>query len=1144
MRITCAFWTIACGAVVLGMAAAASAQEAEKLPPGRKVVRLETQPASIELKHQYDYRQLLLTGHLDNGDQIDVTRIAQVEQPANLVKISPRGLVRPVADGQGQLKFSLAGQSVAVPVTVRGQKETYQVSFVRDVMPDMSKLGCNGGTCHGAQDGKNGFKLSLRGYDPLFDHRALTDDLEGRRFNRAAPERSLMLLKPSGGVPHVGGAVMQPGEPAYELLKTWIAEGAKLDLDSPRVTGLEVTPKSPVLPLPGMKQQVAVTATYSDGKKRDVTAEAFVESSNTDVATVDKQGLVTAVRRGETTMLARYEGAYAASTMVVMGDRSGFAWKDVPTQSYIDELVYEKLKQIKVQPSGLCSDAEFIRRIHLDLTGLPPQPEEVRAFLADSRPTKVKRDELIDKLIGSPDYIEHWTNKWADLLQVNRKFLGQQGATGLREWIKKAIADNMPYDKFAHAILTASGSNVENPPASYYKILRDPGVAVENTTQLFLAVRFNCNKCHDHPFERWTQDNYYQLAAFFAQVGRQEDPKFKGQKIGGTDVEGAKPLVEIIADQNSGEVKHERTGAVTAPKFPYEHKDLAAATASRREQLAKWIASKENQYFAKSYVNRLWSYLLGVGLIEPVDDIRAGNPPTNPKLLDRLTQEFISGGFNSRELIRTICKSRVYQHSILSNEWNKDDEINYSHAVARRLPAEVLYDAIHRATGSVSRPEGMPPGTRAAQFLDSDVKTKGGFLDAFGKPPRESACECERAGGVMLGPILNLINGPVTNDAIKDPNNRLAKLVADLKDDNKVVEEIYLAFLNRLPKPHELEAGLRAIKEGEQDHVRLAEEYAKRLAALKAYETQLPEKQVAWEKGLREQVTPWTVLDVTAAKSSGGATLNKQPDGSFLASGPNSTPEVYTLTAKLPLDKLTAVRLEALSHDSLPAKGPGRAPNGNFVLNEFKVTSIAAEEQAKVDAHRASVYLASATLLGGPQRALPPLLPPVAAKPVPLQKPLASFSQEGFSINQTVDNNPATGWAVAPELGKSHTALFEVKPQTKVEKGATLTFTLDQQFQGKEHNIGRLRLSVTSQKGPFKLEAAPEQIAKTLMIEPEQRTDAQKTELTNYFRSQDAELGRLQRDVNEIGPPGDKRLIGAQDIAWALINNNAFLFNY
>jgi hypothetical protein len=1100
----------------LGLAAAAAAEPpaVEKLPPKMTVVRIEAQPPAVTLKNPYAYAQVVLTGQLNNGDRVDVTRMVTLGKSSPFVKVSPRGQVRPIADGRGELKFTLGGQAVVVPVTVSGQKDPYEVSFVRDVMPTLSRMGCNAGTCHGAQSGKNGFKLSLRGYDPEFDHRALTDDLSGRRINRAAPDQSLMLLKPAGAVPHVGSVLTQPGEPYYELLRAWIAAGIKLDLSSPRVTGIDIAPKSAVLPLPGMKQQMAVLATYSDGSVRDVTAEAFIESSNSEVATADKLGgLVTAVRRGEATVLARYEGSYTAAGLVVMGDRSGFAWKDTPEFNFIDGLVYDKLKQVKVLPSEPCTDAEFIRRLYLDLTGLPPQPAEVRAFLADSRPVKLKRDALVDRLVGSPDYVEHWTNKWADLLQVNRKFLGEQGAAALRKWIREAVASNMPYDKFVYTILTASGSTLENPPAAYYKVLREPGPAAENTTQLFLAVRFNCNKCHDHPFERWTQDQYYQTAAFFARVGRKEDPKHKGQKIGGGDIDGAQPLVEVIADLPAGEVKHDRTGVVTAPAFPYKHKDLAPPTASRREQLARWITSKDNQYFAKSYVNRLWSYLLGVGLIEPVDDIRAGNPPSNPKLLDRLTTEFINSGFNVQHMARTICKSRTYQLSLVPNQWNRDDEINYAHALPRRLPAEVLYDAIQRSTGSVSQLPGLPAGARAAQLLDSNVEVPSGFLGLFGKPPRESACECERSASMMLGPVLNLINGPIIGDAVKDPNNRLAKLVAAEKDDRKVVEEIFLAILCRQPTREEVEKGLRALKEAEVDFRKLTGEYAEAAAAVSAYEKQSAAKQAQWEKNY-QNVTAWTVLEPSGMKSAGGAKLIRKPDGSVLAAGKNPSPEVYTVTASTKLTGITGVRLEVLPDPSLPQTGPGRAPNGNFVLSEFRVTAAPKDEPAK-------------------------------SKPVAFHKATADYNQEQYGIEGAIDGNPQTGWAIAPAFAKKHTAVFATKEPVGFSNGTTLTFVLDQQFTGGEHNIGRFRLAVTAAKGPIMLDGPPDAVAKLLAVPADKRTNEQKAELARYYRSLDSELARLNQIVaDHPKPPSDKRLLGAQDLAWALLNSPEFLFNH
>ncbi|MBI2827171.1 MAG: DUF1553 domain-containing protein [Planctomycetia bacterium] len=1078
----------------------------EKLPEGMQVVGLAAIPATIELKHRYDYAQLLVTGVLATGERIDVTRMAAVEAPAALLAISPNRLVRPAGDGTGALAVSLAGQTLSVPVKVTGQKDDYPISFVRDVMPVVSKLGCNAGTCHGAANGKNGFKLSLRGYDPLFDHRALTDDLAGRRFNRAAPDQSLMLLKPSGGVPHVGGAITHRGEPYYEILRAWIAAGVKLDLETPRVTKIEVFPKEALVPLAGMKQQVVVTATYADGRTRDVTAESFLVSSTTDVVEVDKQGLAIGMRRGEASLLARYEGSYAATTVVVMGDRSGFVWQDAPQNNHLDKLVYDKLKKVKVQPSELCTDAEFIRRVYLDLLGVPPQPDAVRAFIADARDTKVKRDEMIDRLIGSPEYIDHWTNKWADLLQVNRKFLGEEGAWAFRNWIRQALSDNMPYDQFVYRVLTASGSTLANPPASYYKVLRTPADAMENTTQLFLAVRFNCNKCHDHPFERWTQDQYYHLAAYFAHVGRKAAPEFAGRSVGGTAVEQALPLVEVVYDQGAGDVTHERTGKVAGPEFPYAFTGSPEANspAARREQLARWITSKDNPYFAKSYVNRIWSYLVGVGIIEPIDDIRAGNPPSNPELLDRLTGDFLASGFDVRGVFREICKSRVYQQSIVTNKWNQDDDINFSHALARRLPAETLYDAVHVAAGSRPKLPGVPEGFLASQLPDSGVELADGFLNLFGRPPRESACECERSSGVMLGQALNLVNGPTIAEAISDPKNRITSLVASQPDDGKLVEDLFMSILCRLPKPEESAAGVEAINAAGRD-------YDERQAALTALERdKLPARQAAWEKSQRP--VAWTVLDVAAATSAGGAELTRQPDGAIAASGKSPEADTYTILATTKLEGITAIRIEVLADPSLPSGGPGRAANGNFVLNELRASAA-------------------------------PLANLAAGKAVALGPADADFSQADLAAATAVDGDPKTGWAIAPQFGKPHVAVFEAAEDVGAAGGTALSLVLDQQY-GTQHTIGRLRISATAAKRPVKLDGLPPAVLEVLAIAPEKRTAEQQAALAAHYRTQDAEWMRLSAEVERAKQAQSQyRLQGAQDLAWALINSPAFLFN-
>src|SRR6266850_555595 len=444
-------------------------------------------------------------------------------------------------------------------------------------------------------------------------------------------------------------------------------------------------PQDPVAQLLGSRQQMRVVASYGDGTSRDVTSEAFIESGNSDIAVAGAAGLISTLRRGEAPVLARYEGNYAATTLTVMGDRAGFVWKEPPTWSKIDELVAAKWKRMKIEPSELCTDLDFIRRIYLDLTGLPPSPEEIRAFVDVTREIRVKRDAVVDRLIGCPEYVDFWANKWADMLQCNSKFLGSEGAELFRSWIRHEVEKNTPYDQFAREILTASGSNRENPAASYWKIVRTPTEAMENTTHLFLATRFNCNKCHDHPFERWTQDQYYHLAAFFGQVSLKEDPKSEDKTIAGTAVDKATPLYEIIEDATGGDVKHDRTGKISPPAFPFPAKCETKEKATRREQLADWITTPDNRFFASSYANRLWGYLTGAGIIEPLDDTRAGNPPRNPALLEYLTREFVSSKFNARHMMQMICKSRTYQLSIRPNKWNADDKLNYSHAIARRL---------------------------------------------------------------------------------------------------------------------------------------------------------------------------------------------------------------------------------------------------------------------------------------------------------------------------------------------------------------------------------------------------------------------------------------------------------------------------
>jgi WD40 repeat protein len=1179
--------------------------KAESLPDGETITALEVHPDAIELKNRFEYVQLLVTGRLASGDEVDVTRLVDVALSAKIVDVSPRGVIRPTADGEASLRLSLAGQTTDVRVQVTGMNADFRADYIRHVTPVMSRMGCSSGLCHGSDKGKNGFKLSLRGYDPILDVRALTDDHASRRVNVASPDNSLMLLKASSTVPHEGGQVTRPGEPYYDIIHNWITNGAILDTESPRVSRIDVRPANPIVQRIGGQRQVRVVATYADGMERDVTLEAFIESGDTEVAAAGEKGLVTAIRRGETPILARYEGAYAATMLTVMGDRTGFVWSDPPVNNRIDELVAAKWKRMKILPSELSTDEEFIRRAYLDLTGLPPTLDQLQAFMTDPRDARIKRDELVDSLLTTPAYVDHWTNKWADLLQVNRKFLGAEGGAVFRDWIRGEVADSTPYDLMVKKLLTASGSNRENPAASYYKILRDPAETMENTTHLFLGVRFNCNKCHDHPFEKWTQDQYYQTAAYFARVGLKADPASKDQRIGGTAVEGAKPLYEIVYERDKGEVVHIRTSKDTPPKFPFEAKYEVPENATRRDHLAAWITSPDNPYFTRSFVNRLWGYLFGIGLMEPIDDIRAGNPPTNPELLAYLADEFQRSGFDVRSVLRLICTSRTYQLSFRPNKWNIDDKLNYSHAIPRRLSAEVLHDAAYLVTGAVSHIPGVEPGTRAAALPDSGIGLPGRFLATLGRPARESACECERSNDLHLGSVMALVSGPTIGQAIADESNAIAQLVAQESDDSQVISALFQRILNRPATSGETQAALAVNDEIDADHNKLVksvqerepvaaqlqieradarekaiatakadlaayeiqiapdiakkemekEETTKKLAGeLKVYEDKLDEKLAQWETKQSLSVE-WIPLSPHTLEAGKGVKLVRLPDRSVFAQGetPNSA---YTFVAETNLRNITAIRLEVIADERLPKGGPGRAADGNFVLTELELQAA-------------------------------PKADPKKAEKITLKNAMADFSQGNFDVAAAVDgdaNNAGNGWAVSPSFGTTHWATFDAAAPIDHEAGTVLRFTLHHNFNGKDFLLGRFRLSVTTATTPPGLSLS-EELAAILATAPDHRDDPQKNILMTYYRRVDKELQRrenaladskkplpidtglkqrqdrlahvskpvppdavlvqLQKDLEESTKQfNNKRLTAAQDLAWALINSPAFLFNH
>jgi hypothetical protein len=679
-----------------------------------------------------------------------------------------------------------------------------RLTYLRDVAPILDKTGCTSGPCHGSAKGKNGFKLSLRGYDPRFDYESLLYDLSGRRFNRADPAKSLILAKPVQDVAHGGGLRFEKDSEYFRIIRGWIAQGVPFgDESKDAVTAIDVEPKDIFFAGgPGESAQVKVSAHYADGAVRDVTRDATVESNFPDVAMADAKSSVKGERVGEATLLVRYQGKLSTIPVTVLNPKPGFAWKALPQHNFIDKLIDAKLEKLKIQPSPVAEDATFLRRASLDLTGQVPTSDTVRAFLADPAPSRVKRAKMIDTLIASPAYVDHWTVKWGDLLQSSRKFLGEKGVYGFREWIRDSIASNKPYDALVRELLTSRGSSYDEPAANYFRVTREAKPTMEKTTQVFLGVRMVCAQCHDHPFERWTQNQYYQMSAFFSAVGLRA-----GYEVG----------EEIVFDQRADyEMKHPKDGRVVKPEFLIASTRPVAipSDSRRRDALAEWLTSADNPFFAKAVANRIWSYFFGKGIIDPVDDIRASNPPTNPALLEALTKELVAHNFDLRHLMRVIANSRAYQTSFMPNEWNEGDAINFSRMIPRRLTAEQLMDAVTSAAGARPVFPEAPQDTMAQQLADPHIG-KEGFLDVFGRPPRESACECERRSDFSLPQALNLVNGTTISNAVADPKGRVANLVLGGSSDRRIVEELYMAALSRPPNRQETERGIAYLATGD-----------------------------------------------------------------------------------------------------------------------------------------------------------------------------------------------------------------------------------------------------------------------------------------------------------------------------------------
>ncbi|MHB1424293.1 MAG: DUF1549 domain-containing protein [Gemmataceae bacterium] len=794
-------FSLACSFAALSLLLPASLAPAAPPPDvlGQPIA-LQVQPESITLRGRHAHQQLIVTGHYAGGIVRDLTTLCAISsESADVAAIDDTGFLTPKKNGRTTIVIKAGAKTARLPVTVLDLDKPQTTSFRNEVIASLNVGGCNAGACHGTPSGKNGFKLSLRGFDPAADYLQLTRDVLGRRTDRQQPDASLILQKGLGRVPHEGGQRFLPGSVPVQSLRDWLAEGLRDDAPAtPGPKSIDILPGSRVLLAPARRQQLAVLVHFTDGSVRDATRLTVFSSSDPAIAEVSSTGLVSFKQAGEVAILCRYLMQLQTVRLTYLEPREGFVWTNPPESNFIDTFVFAKLKMLSLPPSDLCTDAEFMRRAYLDVCGILPTPKEVLAFLADKSANK--RGQLIDALLERPEYADFWTLKWSDLFRSSRKAIQIKGIHVLQRWLRDRIVQNTGFDVLVRDMLTANGSTFANPPANYYRVARDPQNLAETTAQLFFGIRMQCAKCHNHPFERWTQDDYYSMAAFFARVRRKKDPLEPATAPNKQD--GA----EIVFDGRSGEVTQPRTGQVMKPKFMGGAVPSIAAGTDRRQVLADWLTSGDNPFFAKSVANRIWFHLNGKGIVDPVDDFRDSNPSANDELLDALAKEFAAHKFDVKHLIRVTMNSRTYQLSAQTNKYNADDSKYFSHAATKLLTAEQLLDAVCTVTEVPEKFPGLPLGTRAAQLPDSDINHS--FLKTFGQPARELACECERESDSNLGQALQLINGPTVNDKLRNANNRIGRLIKQNTSDVKMLDELFLSTLSRLPNPENVQAAL------------------------------------------------------------------------------------------------------------------------------------------------------------------------------------------------------------------------------------------------------------------------------------------------------------------------------------------------
>jgi hypothetical protein len=800
--------------VAVCVALGGAADAADKSFVG-SISRLDVFPERLELNGHRSSAQLVVTGHRANGEIVDASSTASfVVANPEVLSVSASGRVSPKQDGETEVQFSVGGVAKTLTARVSGQQATHSVSFEHETLPALAKAGCSGGACHGSPHGKGEFRLSLFGFEPAFDRASLVRESQSRRVNTINPAQSLLLRKPTMQIPHAGGRRLKPGDDLYSVLHDWIGEGCPVDPPEAACLSIDVFPSvNRVLRLPANTQQFSVRARFADGSVRDVTHLSQFSLSDPTVANASTSGLITGVNRGETAVIVRYLEFIETPLLTFVQDVDDFVWNDPQTFNYVDGHVDQKLKQLQYQPAEVCSDETFVRRVYLDVLGTLPTIEEADRFLADA--SEEKRKRLIDELSGRPDFALFWAQKWGDLLRVSRKQIGLNSVFKYSQWLQAAISNNMPYDQFARELLTASGSTITSPAGNYFRTAGETLDAMESTAQLFMGTRIQCAKCHNHPFERWTQSNYYGLASFFNRIERRK-----------TD----RPEEVILWSRNSGEVHHPADGRIMKPWVPVTGDLEIATTADRRTALVEWLTSPENPFFARVEVNRIWAQVMGRGIVEPFDDFRDSNPPANAPLLDALAQDFVDHSFDRLHILRAILNSRTYQADSRPNDFNRSDNKYFSHYMPRQLTAEQLVDSLGQVAGRPKQFGLVAPDTKATWLPAPDLqphdRSKLGevdFLKVFGQPERQSVCECDRGDDSSLGQALELLNGSFVNQLLTDGSNRLHHNIRIGRPTKEAIIELYRLALSRHPSESELNHSL-AYAEAQPDKARALED--------------------------------------------------------------------------------------------------------------------------------------------------------------------------------------------------------------------------------------------------------------------------------------------------------------------------------